>query len=79
MDLSAAFDTIDHMILVDLLLRDLGVDDRELSWFKSYLSGRKQRVAIDQQQSRDFDLVCLREAVLGQYFLSSTPRVCSIL
>lgn len=44
------------MILVDLLQRDLGVDDLALSWFKSYLSRRKQHVVIDQQQSRDFDL-----------------------
>ena len=56
LDLSAAFDTIDHMILVDLPQRDLGVDDFALSWLKSCMSGRKQRVIIDQQQSRDFDL-----------------------
>ncbi|XP_068691613.1 uncharacterized protein [Montipora foliosa] len=49
LDLSAAFDTIDHRLLVDLLQRDLGVDDLALSWLKL-------RVVIDQQQSRDFCL-----------------------
>ena len=40
-DLKKAFDTVDH----DILCRKLelyGVQQRELSWFKSYLSNRKQ-------------------------------------
>ncbi len=40
-DLKKAFDTVDHKILCDKL-KIYGVQQRELSWFKSYLSMRKQ-------------------------------------
>ena len=40
-DLKKAFDTVDHKILYQKL-EYYGVVDRELSWFKSYLSNRKQ-------------------------------------
>ena len=54
LDLSAAFDTIDHKTMADLLESDFGVSDGALFWIKSFLSRRKQRVVIEQQQSRDF-------------------------
>ena len=57
LDLSAAFDTIDHNVMVDLLRTDFGVTGLALSWLHSYLLGRKQRVVIDQQQSSNFDLL----------------------
>ncbi|CAB4021220.1 Hypothetical predicted protein [Paramuricea clavata] len=57
LDLSAAFDTIDHDIMINLLENDFGITDQALSWLKSFLSGRKQRVVIGQQQSEDFDLI----------------------
>ena len=57
LDLSAAFDTIDHNIMVDLLESDFGITDNALSWIKSFLSGRRQCAVIEQQQSRDFDLL----------------------
>ena len=40
-DLKKAFDTVDHDILCKKL-KLYGVQQRELSWFKSYLSNRKQ-------------------------------------
>ena len=50
MDLSKAFDTLDHDILLYKLSR-YGVKDKELSWFRSYLTGRKQFVDINGTQS----------------------------
>ena len=40
-DLKKAFDTVDHDILCEKL-HIYGVQQRELSWFRSYLSNRKQ-------------------------------------
>ena len=46
--LSAAFDTIDHGILLDRLEQTYGISGTVLHWFKSYLTGRVQSVQIDE-------------------------------
>uniref|UniRef100_A0A8C1UV32 Reverse transcriptase domain-containing protein n=1 Tax=Cyprinus carpio TaxID=7962 RepID=A0A8C1UV32_CYPCA len=51
LDLSAAFDTIDHSILITRLETIFGVSDSALKWFKSYLSDRKQFVAMGDCKS----------------------------
>ena len=51
-DLSAAFDTIDHKILLDRLESLYGFCGTALSWFKSHLTGRTQMVTIDNNSSK---------------------------
>ena len=46
LDLSAAFDTVDHAVLFNLLEHSLGTSGSTLSLLKSYLHGRSQCVQI---------------------------------
>ena len=55
MDLSKAFDTINHELLI-AKLHAYGVDKRSLDLIKDYLSGRKQRVKIGSTYSSWSDL-----------------------
>ena len=46
LDLSAAFDTCNHAILLSRLKSDFGISGSALAWFRSYLENRTQRVKI---------------------------------
>ena len=56
LDLSAAFDTVDHEILIEVLEHQFGITNTALSWFKTYLYPRKFIVDIDSYHSREIDL-----------------------
>ena len=51
LDLSAAFDTIDHQKLLDLLNHSFGISGDTLRWFKSYLQEIIQMVQIGSSTS----------------------------
>ena len=55
MDLSKAFDTLDHNILIKKLAH-YGINGTPLEWFTSYLTGRRQYVEIDGVSSNVLSL-----------------------
>ena len=51
-DLSKAFDTVDHGILLTKL-KLMGLQPAAMKWFENYLQGRKQRVKYNDEVSSD--------------------------
>jgi len=59
LDLSAASDTVDHSILMDVLRRRFGIDGSALSWVTKFLSNRGDRWYIVYTLAR-LSLITLR-------------------
>ena len=73
LDLSAAFDIIDHTILLRRLDDWFEVTGKAVDWFKSYLTGRCQRISLGDCLSSKADLKFggPQGPVLG-------PRLCTL-
>ena len=59
LDMSAAFDTVDHQILLTRLSRRFEIKGKALTWFTSYLENRSQFVRVGSDSS-------------GELFISSS-------
>ena len=77
LDLSAAFDTTDHQILLSLLNSVFGIQSTALQWFQSYLSDRYQSTSVNNSSSSPSQLMygVPQCSVLGPilFVLHTTP------
>ena len=77
LDLSTAFDTVDHNILINRLNSKFVICGKALQWFKSYLSCRSQYVSINGCSSNVHSVNCgvPQGSVLGPllYLLYTSP------
>lgn len=55
LDLTKAFDTVDHQILLDIL-QCFGIMNNSLNWFRSYLFNRTQIVKINDITGNEFSI-----------------------
>jgi len=65
LDLSAAFDTIDHSILLERISSWFGISSTALSWIKSYLLNRSFYVNIENSDHLYFNF--FMEFLTDQY------------
>ena len=56
LDLSAAFDTVDHEILLAILSNKYGIKGKALKWFEQYLQPRSFKVTVNGAYSKERDL-----------------------
>ena len=70
LDLSAAFDTVDHPTLLNRLKTRFGITGQAYNWIASYFDNRKQTVVINDCKSEEQVLTCNvpQGSVLGPKF-----------
>ena len=80
-DLSAAFDTVNHQLLLNTMEKCFGVCDKANDWMRSYLSDRKFYVHINNCKSKEInvDFSVPQGSINGPVYFtcySSTLRYC---
>ena len=58
LDLSAAFDTVDHDILLQRLYTRYGINGTVQEWFRSYLSNRQTKACLTSSYSKPRLIKC---------------------
>ena len=72
LDISSAFDTLDHNIMISRLT-SIGITGTPLKWFTSYLTNRDHYIKIDKPLPLNFSpTVSHRDLSLATYFLTYT-------
>ena len=56
-DLSKAFDTVDHRILIKKLIH-YGANGNNIRWFESYLTNRKQFLSFNNKNTNFENITC---------------------
>ena len=82
-DLSVAFDTVDHQILLDRLKKMFGFMGLVINWITSYILGRSQKAVVGNTKSPSAPLSCRvpQGSILGPilFTLYTTPlgKICT--
>ena len=82
LDLSTAFNTVDHAVLLERLRRSFGFSGVALAWLSSYLCGRTECVQRGSCRSSTTTLVCgvQQSSVLGPaLFIMYTANLPSLV
>ncbi|XP_030845633.1 uncharacterized protein LOC115925755 [Strongylocentrotus purpuratus] len=78
LDLSSAFDTVDHRVLLQRL-QEVGIGGSDLSWCQSYLDGRTQAVRIGENDFSDpMKKVIVPHLTVGEARVSPASKVRSL-
>ena len=72
LDLSAAFNTVDHAVLLDHLKTSVSIKDTAFSWFYSYLLDRTFSVTTGNYSSTTTPITCCvpQSCILGPFLFS---------
>ena len=74
LDISAAFDTVDHDLLLEILDKKFAIKDIALHWFEQYLKPRRFRVCINgnySQEKKNIGIQCPTGSTQGAYLFKS--------
>ena len=76
LDFSAAFGMVDQNKLVKILPGEIGIRDKVLTWFKSFLLDRTQKVTVGDAYSREEQLEfgMAQDSVLGPILFNIYTR-----